>query len=39
VATGSDVNRLDTSSHSEGGVLVDDAAIDTKAITTEEATA
>jgi hypothetical protein len=39
VATGSDVKRLDTSSHSEGGVLVDDAAIDTKAITTEEATA
>ena len=39
VALASDINHLDTSSHSEEGVLVDDAAIDTKAITTEEATA
>ena len=36
VATASDANHLDTFSHSEGGVLVDDAAIGTKAITTEE---
>ena len=39
VALASDINHLDTSSHSEEGALVDDAAIDTKAITTEEATA
>jgi len=39
VALASDINHLDTSSHSEEGALVDDAAIGTKPITTEEATA